>query len=33
MIAGGYVTNIGAKGAAGSGLILDPDQAGRSETF
>ena len=27
MIAGGYVTNIGAKGAAGSGLILDPDQA------
>ena len=27
MIAGEYVTNIGAKGAAGSGLILDPDQA------
>lgn len=25
--AGGIVSNIGAKGAAGSGLILDPDQA------
>ncbi|MDF2589117.1 MAG: hypothetical protein K0S41_2958, partial [Anaerocolumna sp.] len=27
MIAGTFVSNIGAKGAAGSGLLLDPDQA------
>lgn len=27
MIAGSIVMNIGAKGAAGSGLLLDPDQA------
>lgn len=27
MIAGSAISNIGAKGAAGSGLILDPDQA------
>lgn len=27
MIAGGIVMNIGAKGAAGSGLILDPEQS------
>jgi hypothetical protein len=27
IIAGGVVMNIGASGAAGSGLILDPDQA------
>ena len=32
MIAGGYVTNIGAKGAAGSGLILIQTRW-RSETF
>lgn len=25
--AGGYIRNLGAKGAAGSGLILDPDRA------
>ena len=27
MIAGSAISNIGAKGAAGSGLILEPDQA------
>lgn len=27
MIAGGVVSNIGAKGAAGSGIILDPEKA------
>ncbi len=27
MIAGSFVMNIGAKGAAGSGLILDPEKA------
>lgn len=27
MIAGGIVSSIGAKGAAGSGLILDPEKA------
>lgn len=27
MIVGAVLTNIGAKGAAGSGLILDPDKA------
>lgn len=27
MITGGIVMNIGAKGAAGSGLILDPEQS------
>lgn len=27
MIVGGFVRNIGARGAAGSGLILDPEQA------
>jgi hypothetical protein len=27
IIAGGIVSNIGARGAAGSGLILDPEQA------
>lgn len=27
MIAGGVVTNIGARGAAGSGIILDPEKA------
>lgn len=27
IIAGGVIMNIGAKGAAGSGLILDPDKA------
>lgn len=27
MISGGVVMNIGAKGAAGSGLLLDPDKA------
>lgn len=27
IIGGGIVMNIGAKGAAGSGLLLDPDQA------
>lgn len=27
IIVGGIVTNIGARGAAGSGIILDPDKA------
>jgi len=27
IIVGSFLTNIGAKGAAGSGFILDPDQA------
>lgn len=27
MIAGGIVMNVGARGAAGSGLLLDPDKA------
>jgi amino acid transporter len=27
MIAGGIVTSIGARGAAGSGLVLDPEKA------
>lgn len=27
MIAGGFVMNIGARGAAGSGLLLDPEKA------
>lgn len=27
MIAGGVVTNIGAHGAAGSGIVLDPEKA------
>jgi len=27
IIAGGIVTNIGAKGAAGSGILLDPEKA------
>jgi hypothetical protein len=27
MISGTFVSNIGAKGAAGSGLVLDPDKA------
>lgn len=27
IIAGGVIMNIGAKGAAGSGLLLDPDKA------
>lgn len=27
MVAGSFVMNIGAKGTAGSGLILDPDKA------
>ncbi len=27
MVAGGIVRNVGARGAAGSGIILDPDKA------